>query len=1073
MRLEEAHTDSVPATPAPSTKHLTDEELKQQYGIHLTSRLQADAEGKEAKWADIDDDEDDWAPETIEWNDGTKTTLAASDLPSAVATPSSEMPPPTDIKQADATKPVPPQFISSVGPNATVLKLGASAEKQMAQKAAAEKTRSPLEKPSRPSPSNTTPAPPPTKSPWAALPPVDKVSPIEIAPQPVMPPSNRFGPGYGYAPGSVMQAPSPAREMSADDFNRAWREGQSNQPRELFMPNSGRYEAVSDGRRRMSRNDQGFRAPAVLQRPSGTDQSGPAEPSAAFQTTRTSSDVNRRRASSIVSGGSGQIARRLSIKSGDLSAPVFDNMSSDVSVRPTSRDGPRPHVQTPAYQARHPSTDMATGGSAFDIEAEREKQKQMMKESGARARQRRLEEEARLEAEKQERIKKKLAALEAAAPQAEQKPATSGEQPEASLSEQPEQDLSAQQQAVETPRLPHSSVQAASQSPPKPPQPLATGEPQQYGMIKVHALDSTKKMGMMEYQRPFASMRSDGSELPNGQSPVRPLDNQRSFAGDAVVAPEPSPKLPKPAQGPNGVSRGWGELPTREHRGTAAGNLWGISSNKALGNGTFDQSLAGYAPQDLSRTPSGAPAWSNGRTPVAGRSPHVAEARLLAGTSLTSPDQGPLAADSEADTLFPVVRPAPIGPPQQQSFPTSQSMTNSPMLGNSTSSALAGWNNFHSVAAPQERAENERISRENAARKEEEQRTGIRRGPQYTFSETWKQVQVGDQPTQRDNSGISQSSIPASSFGAVGSTPTGPAQRGSRFFPSASNFHAPEGQRAATYSYPMPPRSPSPPPAEDFTSSHPAFDGDIRHPAVRFPREKAVVKLPPMSPPTPPAEAQEGQSQLNQPMTWAARAAMAPPAQLRHASMPIAQTPSWQERFNGLFDKKAAGQRGIESMAEPSPAVETSTRELLDVLPPVGASVSLPSVSSGLSLVEDFSAISREVEEEEDLFEDRELASLPTISLPLQPLVTLPLAQTPRFFHKPVEVASMDVGWVPYGPGAQYAIVRPPGATKMVKVNLPIKPITNHGPSKFGKPFNKRGSNFGRGGKTRGTAKAA
>lgn len=48
-------------------KQLTDEELKQQYGIHMTSRIQEDGGGTEAKWADIEDDEDDWAPETIEW----------------------------------------------------------------------------------------------------------------------------------------------------------------------------------------------------------------------------------------------------------------------------------------------------------------------------------------------------------------------------------------------------------------------------------------------------------------------------------------------------------------------------------------------------------------------------------------------------------------------------------------------------------------------------------------------------------------------------------------------------------------------------------------------------------------------------------------------------------------------------------------------------------------------------------------------------------------------------------------------------------------------------------------------
>ena len=59
--------------PTPPPKTFTDEELKQQYGIHLATRLQADEGGKEAKWADIDDDEEDWTPEAVQWMDGTKS----------------------------------------------------------------------------------------------------------------------------------------------------------------------------------------------------------------------------------------------------------------------------------------------------------------------------------------------------------------------------------------------------------------------------------------------------------------------------------------------------------------------------------------------------------------------------------------------------------------------------------------------------------------------------------------------------------------------------------------------------------------------------------------------------------------------------------------------------------------------------------------------------------------------------------------------------------------------------------------------------------------------------------------
>ncbi|XP_044717820.1 uncharacterized protein HRG_08462 [Hirsutella rhossiliensis] len=62
----------------PEPKKFTDEELKK-YGIHMASRLNEDDAQGQGKWADIDDDDDDWAPEAITWGDGTKTTLPHPD----------------------------------------------------------------------------------------------------------------------------------------------------------------------------------------------------------------------------------------------------------------------------------------------------------------------------------------------------------------------------------------------------------------------------------------------------------------------------------------------------------------------------------------------------------------------------------------------------------------------------------------------------------------------------------------------------------------------------------------------------------------------------------------------------------------------------------------------------------------------------------------------------------------------------------------------------------------------------------------------------------------------------------
>ena len=284
-------------------------------------------------------------------------------------------------------------------------------------------------------------------------------------------------------------------------------------------------------------------------------------------------------------------------------------------------------------------------------------------------------------------------------------------------------------------------------SPPKPPQPLASGAPQQYGMMKVHPM-TVKKMvtphpRSMEPQRlphrekvELSGADQVKSEMLQMPSPVvngvRPIPEIRRASEETVAVPESSPQLPKPST-VNDARSGWGDM-RHEPRSGQTASLWGLPNNKALGNGTFDQSLAGYSPQDLSRTSSTAAGWMNGRTPRSGRSPqmqqvnHVlADNRSYSYQSVTSPDQGPLAANSEEDSLFPTTQPAPIAPPQvQQVHPGVNGMPGAPRP-----NGLDGWNNFHSTASQQERAENERFQREMVARREEELRTGVRQGPSY------------------------------------------------------------------------------------------------------------------------------------------------------------------------------------------------------------------------------------------------------------------------------------------------------------------------------------------------------
>jgi hypothetical protein len=604
----------------------------------MTSRIQADGEGKESKWADIDDDEDDWAPETIEWGDGTKVTVNQADAIPATSQGGKAEPTTADEgKPAQPTKIMSPLTTTTIGPNATVLRLGASAERQQAQKAA-NLTKGPTEKPIQTT--TKAPAPPPSKSPWASLPPVDKVSPVAINPQLSGPPPTRYFNNQGSLQSpSATASQSPAQEISADDFNRSWRDSQSNQPRELYMPNSGRYEAVNENRRRGSRNDQGFRAPAVLQRPNQSDQHTPAEPSAAFQTHRSSTEQDRapwarRRASSNLSATSGQYGRRMSItKPGerDLSAvsseavqerrgshaTVSDSVGSqDMAPPPVPNAAYRPQGFSPAEQMpRQPSfnanqvqNSVQSSAPLADLEAERALQKQLMREKRELAIKRRQEEEARLEAEKKERIRLKLEAMGPLPDKGKQheSPVLSRDAP-----------ISAPDAALPT------------QAPPKPPIPEVSGQPTQYGMMKLHPPDVGRTPALIDQQAEKGSPvppPSDNSREPAVSVPktslvitngVRPTPDPQSTKlsrdaplDDRVVQPSKASSMASESRSP------WPS--TRVDHRPPPTNLWGPpTNNKALGNGTFDQSLAGFPSREFGPRE---PAWKNGRL-AAERSP--------------------------------------------------------------------------------------------------------------------------------------------------------------------------------------------------------------------------------------------------------------------------------------------------------------------------------------------------------------------------------------------------------------------------------------------------------------------
>lgn len=990
----------------------------------MTSRILTEGEGKEKKWADIDDDEDDWAPETIEWNDGTKITLSHNDAMSAASQDSRDFKGPQERapsvdRQAprEPVRSIAPKPSTSVGPNATVFKLGANAERNQT-KTSGMLSKGPSEKPTLTSKSSA------PRSPWATLPPVEKVSPIPVDTQQQGHPTSRFiQRDQGVDPSST-GAPHPAKEIAADDFNRSWRDSQSGFPRELYNSQSGRYEPAPETRRGSTRNEQHGRAPSLLQRPPHTDQSGPAEPSAAFQTYRSTPNQDagpwsRRRTSSNVSGGSGGFGRRMSLgrpevhgKSNESLPQRRGSQANSLVERSISPRGARnqrgpypsrgispgqkqvgPNHIPPGTQAvpppdnNTPSTDDSAAQPQVPAEDPVVMQQRIMREKREMARQRRLEAEAQEEAARKERIRLKL---EAMGPPPSEKGKT----------HEPPVTVDTPKETPTAPTVMH--------SPPKPPVPEPSGEPKQYGMMKVHHPESVKKLVAASERVPDKSFQGTNQGR-RAQSPVRETKPEQGSPSSIpstngvrqtpeLTSPQPSepyqetsvdernPQWKGPGYAPNGYSSWVG--PKLNTPTTSASSLWGPPSNdKALGNGTFDRNLTGFPPRDLTsrnhlaiseQLPIGPPSTTSGGSerrslPFSGSS-RVGTDNGSPLSPLPSPEKRP-AVTNTGDRIKPIARPGPIAPPT--SHPSGSrwhqdQLTRRPH-------ETAAWHNFHVTASRVEAEENEKFQRDLAARREEEARTGISRASlQPSFNETWRQVDVSEKTGQRQVIGATKAtdtSTPLSPLHGLGSTTDGlsiteastkpvgnSAGRGSRFFPN----HTEQQKRSASHNDQFP-RSPSPPPPEEVTS-HPVFTGDAQRPLVHFPGPKPVVKLPPRRSSTPPAP----------PATFASMVASGP--SLRVVAQPIANTTSWQDRFNGLFGKKSPPQK--TNVLE----VTSATKEPLEVQSDIApAAVSFPQ-HDGLVGLDAGMVTSKNVEDEEEMFEDREAGSLPVVRVPDLPL---------------------------------------------------------------------------------------
>ncbi|KAI0446764.1 hypothetical protein F4803DRAFT_451459 [Xylaria telfairii] len=983
----------------PEAKKRSDEELKHD-GIHLADRLGPEDLKGQSNWADIDDD-DEWAPDTITWTDGTKITL-----PAAEDTPASPIVQPAIIEKIKkepilVPKPKSPAPISSASGSPSI-KYGVLASgKGLVLKGAPEKPTL-VAKP---------PAPPgPVKSPWAPLPPVEKVPPVTMDIQNQAPPSR-----YPLRDASNVKSatPPPTKEIAADDFSRNYRDGPINPSRELYNSQSGRYEPVSD--RRGSRNDSYPRQPAVLQRQPHNDPQGPAEPSAAFQTSRNSvqeGTYNRRRGSSNVSGGSGHLAHRIGGKSHDLVPPpelglnqgqalqpragsIHGSVESPVSSQPflsaNNQLNQRAHPPVPYPQLVSPhQTHAVPYQNTYNQEPPQadpdweKTQKEYMRKKREEAVRRRVEEEAREEAAKQARIAEKLKAL---GPAPERKSA--------------KKDTLSVIQRTDIPAA--LAVRSKSTTETTKPDPISTTAPGPEAKVeKSITTDSVLK------ERAESDLRVTNGSL----KPPMDYEQPRMPSTQSVTGAHGQPAAPW-----SEASQHSERFPTWTggHQGTTR-DVWGAPGNgRSLGNGTFN---ADMGPLSESHAPTS--------TNIMHRPAPIGPPRSTA--QAPQPETQPN-------------RLAPIGPPRTQPNPTN------------------AWKTFD-IKADDEQKRLERIKQREASTKKE---------AAPVFTDTWRSVTLNEEG-KRNSSGAyvqshrggpltdSQETEKATSYPedrrqttapSNAAPPTGPSAQtrtGSRFFPASKDVQQNElSTQPSTRS-----KSPTPPPPT--ADGHPVYDGDATKPHVALPPLKPRVKLPPSAQPAAPGAIVPPSKQV--PVSFAAAAASnvlprTPDAAISGRPVSrgrgfngipqkpheIASQENWQSKINNLMGKKSTSP--AKSMPVGSsivvPLESSRSRDSMDI----------PILSpSGTASTEDSSFTSREMAEE--CFGEQEMGSLPAVRLPTEVPDAAWQAVQPNWFPVPTGLRVDPAASESFRFGLDYAhgksVIRifSPGMSDPKTVNAPI-----------------------------------
>jgi hypothetical protein len=880
-----------------------------------------------------------------------------------------------------------------------ILRPGAAATMAKQNNAAAGNASS--EKPSLKAKSSA----PPMKSPWAPVPKVDSVSPINPpvqqtpAVRPMM--TTQDARAYESAP-----TPPPAREIAADTFDRSWRENEKGN-RELFNSANGRYEPAPEGRRGNGRLEAPVRKPAVLQRSTPVPD--------ANESAQTEIGRGQRRESSVGQGSMPQGRPDIASKSPEISGQGNER----IAEAPQSNAAAANFDQNSAWAKQMPPQVDAAAEPSISMEDAVKLQEKVMREKRELAIKRRKEEEEQEAIAKQERLKAKLAALEGAGKSKKDREAEAAAAAAAAPAPTPEaktvEGADARNAGMATVNLPQRTSVATVDSAPAPPSVLKA-DPRSYNKnVPKQPLTNQKLPRNAQLANEKAKVGPDATaehaapSRPSPESDGRDLFTQSSpaFTSPPSFQQNPTDRKTQAAFGlsPNLASEStFSPWP----KALSSTSVWGTSG---IGNGIFDSSntfapLSNLGPSSSLPPPPGmglqttsriSPKTFPGEDRSAGmqhqqpaqnqvQASHSSDSRKYASGMDSRGDifanQSRLHVGSSAPGMGrPAHPPGPIGPPSRAHLKNEQSKPNS---------SLAQWHNLANEMPSHLQGQ----PGEDIASNSED----INGRPEgHVFRETFKKIapaldgRLGvprrfesTEFTVHDKEGLSRAPLAAQSNlqrpshdqSVRHATPLAPwATSGlNTVLPTESQDL--NRRNVATQQPPIgPPPSSSaqpavlpphlrpkakfpttpiesviaphglvPPPPE--TESHPVNTGDAHRPQVRLPPPQAKVKLPPSS-----GSARGHASAQSAPNMMIPRQ----PSNLGSpgAQRPLVQNADWQLRFNGLFGRAAVSTETPPSPPKTPPksidtalAVAPSTRMFMDDHHNTtfrGATVSLPS----------------------------------------------------------------------------------------------------------------------------------